>query len=153
MASLALALGVKFPTGDAERLTGSGGTDLGIALEGTLRDGRQSLYLAASWVRTGRWSLFPRFEPADPGSFMIGYEFAPRNSHSWVLQLETQSTVFRREVGSDLSDLSTEVLAGARWNRTGRWFFEAALIENLFKQNNGIDVGARIGAGLRSGSR
>lgn len=152
-ASLAVALGVKFPTGDAERLAGSGGTDVGIDVEGTVREGRRRLYLAASWVRTGEWSLFPRFDPADPKGFLVGYEFAPRDSFSWILQIATQTTVFRGQAASDLSTLTTEVLAGARWNRPGIWFFEAAFIENLFQQNNGIDIGARVGAGLRLGRR
>ena len=152
-ASLAMALGLKFPTGDPERLAGSGGTDLGVDLEGTLREGRQRLYFATSWVRAGDWSLFPRFDPADPKSLLVGYEFAPKDSYSWIIQVETQTTVFRGRAGSDLSGLTTEVLAGARWNRPGCWFIEAALIENLFQQNNGIDIGARAGAGMRLGRR
>ena len=150
-ASLALALGLKFPTGDPERLAGSGGTDLGIDLEGTVRQARQRFYFATSWVRTGDWSLLPQFDPADPKSLLVGYEFAPKASCSWILQLQTQTTVFRGQAGSDLSGLTTEVLAGGRWNRPGVWFFEAALIENLFQQNNGIDIGARVGAGMRLG--
>ena len=153
---MALSGGVKLPTGDSDHLGGSGGTDWGLAMEGTGRWGRHRLHAGAGWVRTGRWSLFPRLDPADTGSLLAAYEFVQGHRLSWIAQLQSQSTVFRGAPGADpdLSRPSSELLGGARWSaRDDRWSFEAAFIENLFNQNNGIDIGLRAGAAFRIGPR
>ena len=114
--------------------------------------GRHRLHFAAGWVRTGQWSLFPRFRPADTGNLLAGYELVQGRRLSWVAQLQSQSTVFRGAGGADpdLSQPSTEFLGGAKWSaRDDRWSFEAAFIENLFNQNNGVDIGLRAGVAFR----
>ena len=67
--AVALSLGVKLPTGDAEHLGGSGSLDAGIESEGTLRWGRQRLHGSAGWVHAGNWSLFPKFKPCGSMEF------------------------------------------------------------------------------------
>ena len=148
----AVSVGLKIPTGDPERLGGSGSLDEGLEVEGTLRSGRQRVHLSAGWVHTGNWDLFPDFRPADLWSFGASYEYARNARLSWIGQLQTQSSVFRGHEDADasLADTSTEFLAGARWEgAAGRWFFQAAFIENLFNQNNGVDIGGLLAFGVR----
>jgi hypothetical protein len=152
-ADLALALGCKLPTGDPDALAGSGSADVGLALEGTIRGGRQRLHYAGGWVRSGEWDLFPGFDPADVASAMVAYEFAWRDRVSWVAQLQSQTSAFRGRAGNDLALPSTEILLGARWGSSGPLRFEAAVIENLFNQDNGVDIGLRVGVGARFGAR
>ncbi len=149
---LALSAGIKLPTGDPERLGGSGSADGGLEVEGTERWGRHRLHYGGGWVRTGSWSLFPRFRPADTSSLFAAYEFAPRPSLSWIAQIQSQTSVFRGMEGRDpdLAQPSNEFLGGLKWStRDARWSFEAAFIENLFDQNNGVDIGVRAGAAYR----
>jgi len=146
--AVALSVGVKLPTGDAEHLGGSGSLDAGIEAEGTLRWGRQRLHGSAGWVHAGNWSLFPKFKPADLWSLGASYEFACSRRLSWIGQLQTQTSVFRGHASADgaLSDLSTEILVGAKWQGSaGRWSFQTALLENIFNQNNSVDVGILAG--------
>ena len=153
---VALSAGVKLPTGDPDRLGGSGGTDCGLEMEGTRRRGRHRLHFGTGWVRTGRWSLFPGFRPADTGNLFAAYELAQGRRLSWVAQVQSQSTVFRGARGADpdLSRPGTEFLAGLKWSgRDDRWSFEAAFIESLFNQNNGVDIGLRAGVAFRPAPR
>jgi hypothetical protein len=145
-------VGVKLPTGDPETLAGSGSLDAGVEAEGTVRWGRQRLHGSAGWVHTGDWSLFPNFDPADLWNFGASYEFACSRRLSWIGQLQTQSSVFRghADVDGSLADFSTEILAGAKWQGSaGRWSFQTALLENIFDQNNGVDVGMLAGFAVR----
>jgi len=142
--SAALSVGLKFPTGNADTLAGSGSFDEGVEVEGTLRWGRQRMHLAGGWVHVGRWDLFPEFNPTDLANFSLAYEIAHNRRVSWIVQLQTQSNVFRNHEESDgyLADFSTEMLAGARWKgSSGRWALQTAVIENIFDQNNGVDIG------------
>src|SRR5262249_52018776 len=142
------------PTGDPERLAGSGGTDAGVEVESTLRRGRHRIHLRAGWVWTGDWSLFPGFQPADTGQVGAAYEFAPPPGFAWIGQLPPQSPVFRGIDHADpyLTRPNTEILVGPRWRgKAGRWFFETALIENIFNQDSGVDFGLRAGMGARWG--
>lgn len=153
---VALSAGVKLPTGDPDRLGGSGGTDCGLEMEGTRRWGRHRLHFGAGWVRTDRWSLFSRFRPADTGNLLAAYEFVQHRRLSWIAQVQSQSTVFRGARGADpdLSRPSTEFLGGVKWSgRDDRWSFETAFIENLFNQNNGVDIGLRAGVAFRPAPR
>jgi hypothetical protein len=153
---LALSAAVKLPTGDPDHLGGSGGTDFGAEVEGTQRWGRHRLHYGAGWVRTGGWSLFPRFRPADTASLLAGYEFAQRRRLSWVAQVQSQTSVFRDLEGKDpdLAQPANELLAGLKWSaRDERWSFEAAFIENLFNVNNGADIGFRAGVAFRIAQR
>jgi uncharacterized protein DUF3187 len=148
----ALSVGVKFPTGDPESLGGSGSLDAGLEAEGTLRWGRQRLHGSAGWVHTGGWSLFPNFNPADLWNFGAAYEFAVSRRLSWIGQLQTQSSIFRGhpEADGSLADFSTEILIGAKWQGSaGRWSFQTAILENIFDQNNGVDVGILAGFSVR----
>ena len=146
--ALAGSVAVKLPTGDPETLGGSGSLDAGVELEGTLQGKRQRLHLAAGWVHAGKWDLFPRFDPSDLWSLGAAYEYVRNDRLSWIGQLQTQSSVFRDHEAADgaLADLSTEILLGARWSGAqGRWSFQTALLENIFDQNNSIDVGILAG--------
>ncbi len=150
---MALSAAVKLPTGDPDRLGGSGGTDWGLEMEGTQRRGRHRLHFAAGWVRTGRWSLFPRFRTADTGHLLAAYEFVQGRRLSWLAQVQSRSTVFRGADG-DLSQPGTELLGGLKWRaRDDRWSFETAFIESLFHQNNGVDIGLRAGVAFRVAPR
>lgn len=148
---LALSAGLKLPSGDPDHLAGSGGVDEGLALEGTGRRGRHRLHFSAGWIRVGKWRLFPRFDPAQVASAQVAYEFVSRDAVSWIAQVQTQSTVFRGRTDNALAEPATEVLLGLRWREAERWFFEAVFIENVFNQNTGVDVGVRIGGGVRLG--
>lgn len=148
----ALSLAVKLPTGDPDRLAGSGSVDVGLAAEGTWRHARQRLHLSGSWVHTGSWDLVPAFRPGDIASFGIAYEYARQERLSWIGQVQTQRSVFRgaEHANGSLADYSTEVLVGARWlGEERRWFFQTAIIENIIDQNNGIDIGFLGGLGIR----
>jgi hypothetical protein len=149
---LALSAGIKVPTGKPELLGGSGGTDFGIEVEGTEGWGRHRLHYGAGWVRTGRWSLFPAFHPADTGDLFAAYEFVQGRKLSWIAQMQAQTSVFRGASGADpdLAQPSTELLGGVKGPMgDGRWSFEAAIIENIFNQNNGVDFGLRAGLAYR----
>ncbi|PYQ11501.1 MAG: hypothetical protein DMH00_08065 [Acidobacteria bacterium] len=150
--SLAVSAGLKLPTGSTADLGGSGSMDEGMELEGTLRQGKQRLHLIAGWVHPGKWALFPDFNPSDLVNFGVSYEFAHSGRISWIGQLQTQSSVFRGQRGSDgyLADYSTEILAGVKWQGVKRHcFFETAVIENIFNQNNGVDIGFMTSLGVR----
>jgi hypothetical protein len=151
----AISLAVKLPTGDPDRLAGSGSLDAGLAAEATLRGGKHRLHLSGSWVYAGSWDLVPSFQPGDIAAFGMAYEYVRSARLSWIGQLQTQRSVFRgqAQANGSLADYSTELLAGARWRgEEGRWSFQTALIENIIDQNNGIDIGLLAGFGLGFGS-
>ncbi|HKB41574.1 MAG TPA: DUF3187 family protein, partial [Gemmataceae bacterium] len=148
----ALSVAAKFPTGDPDRLAGSGSLDVGLAAEGTLRRGKQRLHLSAGWVHAGSWDLVPAFHPGDIASFGLGYEYVRQARLSWIGQVQTQRSVFRgaAQANGSLADYSTEVLMGARWRgEEGRWFFQSAVLENIIDQNNGVDIGFLGSFGVR----
>jgi len=150
--ALAASVALKLPTGDAETLGGSGSLDAGADLEGTLVWERQQLHLSGGWVHVGSWTLFPKFNPSDIWSAGAAYEYVRSDRLSWIGQLQTQASVFRGHAAADgaLAKLSTEMLVGARWSGAqDRWRFQTALIENVFEQNNGVDVGILAGFTVR----
>ena len=153
---LALSGMLKFPTGDAATLGGSGKTDFGLGVEWSGGGARHRVHLAGQWVHPGGWSLFPDFHAADVRGASAAWEFHSRDRVSWIGQLQFQSSALAGAdgVASDLEQPSVEVLGGLRWRgERERWFFEAAFIENVFNQDNGVDSGLRAGAGYRFGGR
>ena len=71
---------------------------------------------------------------------------------SWIAQIQSQNSVLRAAPGADpdLAQPSTELLGGLKGALgAGHWTYELALIENIFNQNNGVDVGLRAGVAYR----
>ncbi len=123
--SVALRLGVELPTGDAGKLTGSGGTDvsLGIAWQRSAPGGRWTTELAGGVIRFGGSEL-PVPEIRDWGAWLqagAGWELSPRIELSAGIQaasspIDSRLTTYRD--GSLMLSLGAVIGLGADYRLT-----------------------------------
>jgi hypothetical protein len=142
------SVAVKLPTGDPDRLLGSGSTDVGARLHVTRRLGRNTVHGGYGWSRLGGWDLLPDLPLRDPRTMFASWVFVPRPRTAIAVQVLRSSGPFPYRAGSDLGRASMEIAVGFRHRLPGGAVLEYAFLENLNRDHNSPDVGAFLGVRL-----
>lgn len=128
--AVAAWVGVKLPTGDAARLTGSGAADvaLSVAAETALAERWQAFgQVDAAWL--GRGDLLSDLQEQLAWSALAGLSWNAWRGLDFLVQLQANSAVF--DAGATgLSGSATIVTFGGRYRTTRGWAFELAFIED-----------------------
>ncbi len=140
--AIAATLSAKVPTGDADRLRGSGAADYGASLQISRSFGRSTLHAGLGYAVPGDWELAPGLPLKDPRSQYGTYVFTVTRDTSFVLQTLRTRNPFPHRTGSDLGRVSWEVAIGLRHRLPRGLFLEWALVENVDPLYNAPDVGA-----------
>lgn len=145
-----LSAAVKLPTGDAKRLTGSGGSDLGIALHW-----RSSRIAASRWqfaasggaVVTGRsdFIAIERKPLVVSASGSARYSFGERFSLGAKLQAATATLETPLHL---LGEPSLQLITGGEWQWRPHWSLAVSVSEDLAVERS-PDVTIRIGVRRR----
>ena len=139
------SIAVKLPTGDPDRLLGSGSADVGARLHLSRRFGRTRLHGGYGWTAPGTWDLAPGLPIRNTRSAFAAVLFSPRPRTALALQILRSSGPLPYRPGTDLGRATMEIAAGIRHRRPGGLLIEAAFLENLNRDYNAPDVGFYFG--------
>jgi len=128
-------LGVKLPSGDADRLTGSGATDVALTISGqSALAPRWQVFGQLDAVRLGRGDLLPDLQEELAWSALAGVAWNAWRRLDLIVQIQSNSAVFDAgETG--LSGSATVLTFGGRYRTQPGWTFDLGFSEDL-------DVGA-----------
>jgi hypothetical protein len=143
--AVAGALSLKLPTGDADRLHGSGSADLGASLQVSRRFGRSILHAGYAYTWLGSWELAPGLPLEDPRSLYAAWSFRARERSALLVQVLRSSGPFPYRPGSDIGRAAQEIAVGLRHRLRDGTFLEWGVIENLDRHHAAPDVGAFLG--------
>ncbi len=149
--AISLSLSAKLPTGDADRLDGSGSADYGAAIEVSGRVGRSSLHAGYAYTKIGSWDLAPDLNPRNSRSLFGTWVFSATPRTALIAQLLRTRGPFEQTAGNDLGRATTEIAFGMRHGTGEGLLFDWALIENLDNQFSAPDIGAFLGLTLPIG--
>ena len=125
---LSVRAGLKLPTGDADNLLGSGGTDYGLDVDGArLLSTRAALFGSVGYEKLGRATLV-RSAALDSLSYSLGAEYRARPGLSYVLQTDGGSRVVR--TGNRHADAEPSTLALSVRRGTGKRIWTYSFTEN-----------------------
>ncbi len=150
--SLALRAGIKLPTGDSDRLRGSGGTDLHLRLAGTDAATLEALDLTLSasagvlWL--GQGDILPGRQRDWVGFGSAGAGWHPLEWLALKLQVDAHSSFFR---GSDLEEIdsgSLQLVMGGTLFFGRDWNLDLAVTEDIVV-NTAPDVVFHLALGHR----
>ncbi len=144
---LAISAGfsLKLPTGDAERLEGSGHSDYGLGVQLSRWFGRSTVHLGYAYTFVGDWALAPGLPMEDLCSLVGSYAFAWTPRRVLIAQVLRSSGAFPHRAGGDLGTTATEITIGLRHLPQRGPSLEWGLIENLSGGQNTTDVGLFFG--------
>jgi hypothetical protein len=139
------SIAYKLPTGDPDRLMGSGSADVGAALHLSRRAGRARWHGGYAWTAPGDWDLAPGLPIRNTRSAFAALVFAPGPRTALAIQVLRSSGPFPYRSGSDLGRATMEIAAGVRRRLPGGLLLEAAILENLNRDYNAPDFGFFLG--------
>ncbi|MGH9797043.1 MAG: DUF3187 family protein, partial [Candidatus Polarisedimenticolia bacterium] len=155
--ALAGGAALKLPTGNPDRLLGSGSTDLGASITLSHRRGRTALHGGYQHDWLGRWDAAPNVPLDDSRSLFAAWAFTATPRSALVVQLLRSRGVFPHRRENDLGRTATEAAVGMRHRVAEDLIFEWSLLENLARDYNTPDFGAFFGLTFeppdRSGAR
>jgi len=141
---LALQGQVKLPTGDQERLYGSGAADAGVQLLASRYFRRSCVHASAGLVYLGAWDALGTKDQVR-ASAMAGYEHALGRRVSAILQATVSQSPFDRLDLEELSAVSYQASAGLKVAAGERGMLFVAFTENLVHFDNTADIGLHLG--------
>lgn len=131
---LALRLGVKLPTGDSDRLLGSGSTDFSIGLAGDsgrlLRVEALSGFYRLSALYLGKADLLPEQGRRFAGQLAAGLEYRFTPGFSLISQATARSAPFDTPL-DPLGEWALSLSAGARFRLPGAWQLQLGFNEDV----------------------
>ncbi len=148
---LSLSISAKLPTGNPDRLDGSGSADFGAALAFSVDRGRSTVHAGYAYSVLGSWDPAPSFHPRNSHSLYATYAFAATGRIGLIGQILHARGPFVARAGSDLGRSTTEIALGLRHRTAGGILYEWAVLENLGQHLNTPDVGAYLGLVLPLG--
>ena len=146
------SLTVKLPTGDPERLDGSGHADYGAGLESSWRWTRTSLHAGYQYTRVGGLSLSPGLDLRDGQGVFVTYGLSVGERSEILVQILGTLGPFPERADGGLGKATIEISAGMRHESASRFGLEWAVLENLTQDLNVPDVGLYLGLTCRAGS-
>lgn len=136
---------IKLPTGDPQKLRGSGSVDYGLNLIASKVFAKSCLHLNVGAVVPGKWQLAPELNLSPVYTVLLSYErFVGKNS-SLIIQDLASSNVLTGVTNSAIGKVSHEITVGVKmdYRQSLRWTF--SLTENYAQYNNSPDIGFHIG--------
>lgn len=146
--ALAAVGSIELPTGDPDRLDGSGSVDGAAGLEATWRMARSTWHAGGAYAFLGRFDPAPDLAPRNRLSAYASTAILIRDRNSIIFSLHGVTGPFGREPEGSLGQPSFETSFGYRRLTNGGGTFDAALLENLTSDHNVPDVGLYIGWGF-----
>ena len=136
---------VKFPTGDEEKLLGSGNYDWGFNLYATKIFKKSCIHGNFGVVIPGDWDLFPDLDISNVYSILIAWEYVPRSNISILIQDLAQTSYYKDATDSPLSKVSHEISVGIKMSirKDMAWVF--SFTENHAELNTSPDIGFHVG--------
>jgi hypothetical protein len=147
--ALAVVVEAKAPTGDEEKLAGSGSWDFGLSVVGTGAPGlgRHVVHWGLGWTAIGDVEALP-IDLDDKLSGFVGYEYRPSPRWSVVAQLQAESSGLPAGVDGPHDDPRAGLAVGFHHGRDS-WQVSAGFIENLTTNDNTTDLGLFFSAAWR----
>lgn len=134
---------LKLPTGDADRLSGSGSPDFGVQVLATRYFRRSCLHLAIGAVRLGRHDRF-ELDAQTLGSGMLAWEVSVGPKTSALLQATVSQSPFTQLDIDELGTASTQLTIGLK-HVVGTSVVFLGITENVVNFNNTADIGLHFG--------
>jgi hypothetical protein len=136
---------IKLPTGDPQKLRGSGSMDYGLDLIVSKPFTKSCLHLNLGAVAPGKWELMPNLYPSPIYSALLSYERLVGKNTSLILQNLASSNVLTGVTDSGIGKISHEITIGLEIDHPPwlRWTF--SLTENYAQYNNSPDIGFHVG--------
>jgi hypothetical protein len=142
---LALRAQLKAPTGDSERLFGSGGWDAALWLQA------QDSWTARLWWSAGAGvsylgggDVLPDLQRNLVGILNLGAGWQPWRRLSLQLQADLQSPAYQDTSLGQLSDTAVQLSIGGSARFTDRLYFDFAVVENEFTPDASPDVSFHV---------
>ena len=128
--AVATWLSVKLPTGDAERLSGSGAVDVALTVSAT-REIAESwqVFGQASVAWLGEGDILPDEQQDVAGSILAGATWRATSSFNLTSQLEANTAVF--DTGTDLDGDAVVLTLGGTFTTRGGWQFDLGFSEDV----------------------
>jgi hypothetical protein len=142
-------LSLKLPTGDADRLHGSGSADYAASIQLTRRIARSTLHAGYAHTFIGDWEIAPSLPLRDSRSLFAACAFPAGGSTTLAIQVLRSSGPFPHREGGDLGRTAQEIVVGLRHRLPGGSLLEWGIIENLSRDSNTPDIGAFLGISRR----
>ena len=144
---LGVRLSLKLPTGDPDRLLGSGNVDYGFNFTSSFAFDGSSLHTNFGAVFPGGWDLVPGLKPDPIYSVLVAWEFVPHGNPdiSYLVQDLVQTPTFGSSTDTELSEVLHEISLGMKVDLTKNLRVTLALTENHKTLNNSPDIGFHVG--------
>lgn len=140
---------LKLPTGQFDRLTGSGGTDAQIALLLSQPMGPLfMLHYNVGYTLLGRPDHSAGFPVRAITSHLLAVEYLTSRRLSIITQVLANTSLFPRGRLGPLDRTAYEINAGVKYALTPSWLCEIGLIENLSQYQNTPDIGLQWGVSV-----
>lgn len=141
----ALWIELKAPTGDPDKLTGSGGFDLGMRFQGRARVGQKSTLFAGlgiAWLEEG--DVFAEMQRQWAGSLTTGYSWQGWKRVALKIQIDAQSAVFKDTNVEFIKESAAQLSLGGsvRVGKTG--FLDIAIVEDEWRAGGSPDFGFTV---------
>jgi hypothetical protein len=123
-------LGVKLPTGETERLGGSGAVDVALTVSATRRvsDAWQVFgQVSTAWL--GEGDILPDDQHDFAGSIHAGTTWQVTPAFDLTAQIEANTAVF--DTGTDLDGDAVVLTLGGRLKTSGGWHFDVGFSEDV----------------------
>lgn len=140
---LALEGLVKLPTGDVDRLAGSGSPDFGVQLLGTRYFQRSCLHFSVGTAYLGPHDRFG-LDAQTIVSGMTAWEVALGSKTTGLIQATVSQSPFGDLQSAEIDSASTQLTLGAK-HAFGKSVYFLGLTENLASFNNSADIGLHFG--------
>lgn len=151
--AVTFSVSAKLPTGDSDRLDGSGSADYGAAIAISGQAGRSSLHGGYAYTKVGTWKLAPELHLRNSRSLFGTWVFRATPRSALIVQLLRTRGPFEQTAGNDLGRATTEIAFGMRHGTGEGLLFDWAFIENLDNKFNSPDIGAFLGLTVPIGRR
>ncbi len=138
--ALALRAGVKLPTGDPNRLTGSGGTEYSLRLTGT--DAASLARWRITWVGGAGivipvgGDILPEMQRDVIGTGFLGAAWRPLSWLALKAQIDFHSPLYDDSGIRELASWSQQVAAGFTFSLPSRVYWDLAVTENVFEETS-----------------
>lgn len=124
-------LSVKLPTGDANKLTGSGAADITFTIAGEHRFGRWSLFGQAAMTRLGDGDILGAQQRSIAWSGLAGVDFNVWRGLDLKMQLDAHSAVFD-DTSLDYLGEAAILTVGGSYRFDSGWQVDLGVSEDVF---------------------
>jgi hypothetical protein len=129
-AAVATWLTVKLPTGDSERLSGSGATDVALSFSASRElSGAWQVFGQASLAWLGTGDVLAELQEDYAGSLLSGVTWRPTGVLELTAQVEANTAV--TDTGTDLDGDAVVLTLGGALRTSGGWRFDLGFSEDL----------------------